>query len=193
MPFGRKSKLAGPVSTVAGKADLSSAQHVLLDQVLGMCCESHNAVLEAWRYQYRWHQSRHKHDDVKLGDVYDDGRIAGGRGVLHAQFSEFRDTETPTLCGEGLLWSDLAHQIGRGLINRFDKARIAFFERCEQKKQGVKIKAGYPRFESRSRWRSIVDDPDPSMVKAPDETCGWWKLQIKGLGVIKFRPSDEVV
>ena len=29
------------------------------------------------------------------------------------------------------------------------------------------------------------------MVKAPDETCGWWKLQIKGLGVIKFRPSNE--
>ena len=29
------------------------------------------------------------------------------------------------------------------------------------------------------------------MVKAPDESCGWWKLQIKGLGVIKFRPSNE--
>ena len=29
------------------------------------------------------------------------------------------------------------------------------------------------------------------MVKAPDETCGWWKLRIKGLGVIKFRPSNE--
>ena len=53
MPFGRKSKLAGPVWTVAGKADLSSAQHVLLDRVLGMCCELHNAVLEAWRYQYQ--------------------------------------------------------------------------------------------------------------------------------------------
>ena len=50
MPFGRKSKLAGPVWTVAGKADLSSAQHVLLDRVLGMCCELYNAVLEAWRY-----------------------------------------------------------------------------------------------------------------------------------------------
>ena len=82
MPFGRKSKLAGPVWTVAGKADLSSAQHVLLDRVLGMCCELYNAVLEAWRYQYQWHQSRHKYDDMELGDVYDDGRIAGGRGVF---------------------------------------------------------------------------------------------------------------
>ena len=129
---------------------------------------------------------------MKLGDVYDDGRIAGGRGVLHAQFSEFRDAGTPTCGGEGLLWSDLAYQVGRGVINRFDKARTAFFERCEQKKQGARIKAGYPRFKSRSRWRSIVvDDPAPSMVKAPDETCGWWKLEIKGLGVIKFRPSNE--
>ena len=65
-------------------------------------------------------------------------------------------------------------------------------ERCEQKKQGARIKAGYPRFKSRSRWRSIVvDAPDSSMVKAPDETCGWWKLCVKGLGVIKFRPSNE--
>ena len=79
------------MKTFAGKADLSSAQHVLLDRVLGMCCELYNAVLEAWRYQYQWHQSRHKHDEVKLGDVYDDGRIAGGRGVLYAQFSELRD------------------------------------------------------------------------------------------------------
>ena len=90
------------------------------------------------------------------------------------------------------MWSDLAYQIGRGVINRFDKARSAFFERCEKKKQGARIKAGYPRFKSRSRWRSIVvDAPQPSMVKAPDETCGWWKLRIKGLGVIKFRPSNE--
>ena len=131
VPFGRKSKLAGPVWTVAGKADLSSAQHVLLDRVLGMCCELYNAVLEAWRYQYQWHQSRHKYDDVKLGDVYDDGRVAGGRGVLYAQFSELRSDGTPTLGGEGLLWSDLSVLIGRGVINRFDKARTAFFERCE--------------------------------------------------------------
>ena len=90
------------------------------------------------------------------------------------------------------MWSDLAHQVGRGVINRFDKARQRFFERCEKKKQGARIKAGYPRFKSRSRWRSIViDDPQPSMVKAPDETCGWWKLRVKGLGVIKFRPSNE--
>ena len=192
MPFGRKSKLAGPVWTVAGKADLSSAQHVLLDRVLGMCCELYNAVLEAWRYQYQWHQSRHKYDGVKLGDVYDDGRVAGGGVCCTPSFSELRDDRTPTLGGEGLLWSDLSVLIGRGVINRFDKARTAFFERCEKKKQGARIKAGYPRFKSRSRWRSIVvDDPAPSMVKAPDETCGWWKLWIKGLGVIKFRPFNE--
>ena len=191
MPFGQKSRLHGPVWTVAGTADLSAAQHARLDQVLGMCCDLYNALLEAWRGQYRWHQTRHRYDDVQLGDVYDSGRVCGDRGVLHAQLSEMRNTETPT-CDGGSLWSDLSFLIGRGVINRFDKARSAFYDRCKQQQQGAKIKVGYPRFKPRSRWRSIViDDPQPAMVKAPDQTCNRWKLQIKGLPVVKFRPFNE--
>ena len=191
MPFGQKPKLHGPVKTVAGTADLTAAQHVHLDQVLGMCCDMYNALLEAWRGQYRWHQTRHRYDGVALGDVYGSGRIAGDRGVLYAQLSEMRNTET-VATGGGLLWSELSSRIGRGVINRFDKARAAFYDRRKQQKQGTKIKAGYPRFKPRARWRSIIiDDPEPSMVKTPAETCSRWKLCVKGLPVVKFGPHNE--
>ena len=191
MPFGQKSKLRGPVWTVAGTADLSAAQHVHLDQVLGMCCDMYNVLLEAWQCQYRWHQTRHAYDGVDLADVYDDGRVCGDRGVLYAQLSEMRNTETPTT-GGGLLWSDLSIELGRSVINRFDQARTDFYSRCKQQQHGAKTKAGYPRFKPRSQWRSItIDAPKPSMVKAPDETCNRWKLRVKGLPAVKFRPHNE--
>ena len=192
MPFGQKSKLRGPVKAVAGTADLTAAQHVHLGLVLGMCCDMYNALLEAWQGQYRWHQTRHAYDDAALGDVYDQGRVCGDRGVLYAQLSEMRNTETPNTDGDRPLWSDLSIEIGRGVINRFDQARTDFYSRCKQQKQGAEIKAGFPRFKPRSRWRSIIiNDPSPSMVKPPDETCNRWKLHVKGLPVVKFRPHNE--
>ena len=164
-----------------------------LDGVLGLCCELYNALLESWQYQYRWHRSRHAYDGVKLGDVYDADRVCGDRGVLYAQFSELRRAESrDSDGGGGLLWSDLAVQVGRGVINRFDKARAAFYTRCDLRERGARIRAGYPRFKPRSRWRSvIIDDPKPSMVKRPDGATRRWRLQVKGLGTIKFTPHNE--
>ena len=193
MPFGRKPKLSGPLWTVSGTADLTSAQHRIVDIVLGMCCEFYNALLESWRGQYRWHRARHEFDGVKVGHVYDEGLICGDRGALYAQFGEMRRGEKrPIGGGDDLLWSDLSVNVGRGVIDRFDKARAAFFGRCAQRKQGARVQAGYPRFKQRSRWRSIaIPDASGSMVKPPDSECGRWRLRVKGLGTIKFDPHNE--
>ena len=99
MPFGRKPKLQGPLWTVVGTADLTAAQHRVVDTVLGMCCEFYNALLESWRGQYRWHQSRHGFDGVKVADVYSKGRVCGDRGALYSQFSEMRRSEQPQVVG----------------------------------------------------------------------------------------------
>ena len=193
MPFGRSSKLWGPVWTSAGTADLSPAQHVRLDRMLGMCCELHNALLESWQYQYRWQRSRHAYDGVKMGDVYDAGCACGDRGVLYAQFGDLRFSESRhSDGGGGLFWSDLAVQVGRGAINRFDRARAAFYTRCDLREQGARIGAGYPRFKPRSRWRSvIINDPKPSVIKPSDDVHRRWRLRINGLGTIKFATHNE--
>ena len=192
MPFGRKPKLQGPLWTVVGTADLTAVQHRIVDTVLGMCCELYNALLESWRGQYRWHQSRHGFDGVKVADVYNKGRVCGDRGTLYSQFSEMRHSEQPLDGEDGLLWSDLSANVGRGVIDRFDKARAAFYDRCKQRKNGARAKVGYPRFKQRSRWRSIaIPDASESMVKPPDSGCGRWRLRVKGLGTIKFDPHNE--
>ena len=194
MPFGRKPKLRGPLWTVNGTADLTTAQHRIVDSVLGMCCELYNALLESWRGQYAWHQSRHAYDGMRLADVYDRGRICGDRGTLYGQFGEMRRSEQhpPDDDTDAPLWSDLSVNIGRGVIDRFDKARASFYDRCAQRKEGRRIKAGYPRFKSRRRCRSIaIPDASESMVRPPDDTCGRWKVAVKGLGTIKFTPHNE--
>ena len=66
--------------------------------------------------------------------------------------------------------------------------------RCKQRNNGARIKAGYPRFQPRSRWRSItIPDASPSMVRPPDSVCGRWKLAVKGLGGIRFDPRNLMV
>ena len=154
-----------------------------------MGCEFYNALLESWQNQWKWHQRARRYDGVELSDVYDRGCIAGDRGTLYGQFSEMRNGEPAA--EDGLRWSGLAIQIGRGVIDRFDKARSSFHGRCEAKQEGKGIKAGYPRFKSSRRWRTIeIPAPSPGMVQPPAGDAKWWKLRVKGLGVVKFVPCD---
>ena len=157
-----------------------------------MCCDMYNALLESWRNQWRWFQRDHAHDGTHITDMYDPGRIVGDRGTLYGQFAELRNTETDNAASNGeVLWGDLAVQVGRGVINRFDKTRTSFFQRCKAKQQGKNIKAGYPRFKPWQRWSTIeIPAPDPGMIKPPADGGTWWRLQVKGLGTIRFKPYN---
>ena len=193
MPFGKNSTLPGPIWTAACRADLTAAQHTRLEVVSAMSAELYNALLEAWRGQHRWHTARHRHDGLRVEDVYDKTCIAGDRGTLYGQFALLRQTETHRAAGgEAVLWSGLASQIGRGVIDRFDDARRRFYQRCKLRNQGARVKVGYPRFKPGRSWSTItIPDPKPSMVKPPDEQSGRWRLCVKGLGTIRFNPYNE--
>ena len=175
-----------------GRAKLSPQQHRRISIVQCMCCGMYNALQDSWRNQWRWHQRLHAHDDVRLDDTYDPGRIVGSRGVLYGQFAELRNTETRNAASGGeVLWSDLAIQIGRGVIDRFDKTRSSFYQRCKDRKQGKNTNAGFPRFKPWQRWSTIeIPAPRPGMIKPPTNGGTWWRLQVKGLGVIKFKPFN---
>ena len=179
--------------TSVGRAKLSPQQHRRVAVVQRMSCDMYNALLEAWRNQWLWHQRHHAHDGTKLDDAYDAGRIVGDRGTLYGQFAELRNTETGNAASNGdVLWADLALQIGRGVIDRFDKTRSSFYRRCKARKQGKNIKAGYPRFKPWQRWSTIeIPGPKPGMVKPPAADGTWCKLKVKGLGTIRFRPFNE--
>ena len=70
--------------------------------------------------------------------MYDPAMICGDRGTLYGQFAEYRRIEEHNYASrDGVLWGDLAVQIGRGVINRFDKARSSFYGRCKAKREGA--------------------------------------------------------
>ena len=191
MPF-QKTPLKGPCWVADGRAKLSPQQHRRVAVVQRMSCELYNALLESWKNQWLWHQRNHRYDNVTVPDIYDKVRIAGNRGTLYEQFAEYRKTETHnTASNSGVLWNDLSYEIGRGVVNRFDKARASFYQRCNAIKQGSNIKAVYPRFKPQQQWTTIdITAPRQDMLQPPTNGGKWWKLRVKGLGVIKFVPFN---
>ena len=73
----------------------------------------------------------------------------------------------------------------RGVLSRLDKAYKSFFRRVKAKE-----KAGFPRFKSRKRWRTIeINDRAWSMLKREGNKL---VLKIKGLPRIVVKPSREL-
>ena len=73
----------------------------------------------------------------------------------------------------------------RGVISRLDKAYKSFFRRVKAKE-----KAGFPRFKSSRRWRTIeINDQCWRMLKKQGDKL---VLKIKGLPRIEVRPSREL-
>ena len=73
----------------------------------------------------------------------------------------------------------------RGVLSRLDKAYKSFFRRV-----GTKEKAGFPRFKSGRRWRTIeINDQAWRMLRREGNKL---VLKIKGLPRIEVKPSREL-
>ncbi len=73
----------------------------------------------------------------------------------------------------------------RGVLSRLDKAYKSFFRRVKAKE-----KAGFPRFKSRRRWRTIeINDQCWRMLKREGNKL---VLKVKGLPRIEVKPSREL-
>ena len=73
----------------------------------------------------------------------------------------------------------------RGVLSRLDKAYKSFFRRVTAKE-----KAGFPRFKSSRRWRTIeINDQCWRMLKREGSKT---VLKIKGLPRIEVKPSREL-
>jgi len=73
----------------------------------------------------------------------------------------------------------------RGVLSRLDKAYKSFFRRVK-----IKEKAGFPRFKSRKRWRTIeINDQCWRMLKREGNKI---VLKVKGLPRIEVKPSREL-
>ena len=87
-------------------------------------------------------------------------------------------------------WARLDTKVGRGVLRRFDRAVKAFYKRVGEGK------AGYPRFKSSRRWRSVeIPDASVSMLIAPNTqknpSARWWKLRVKGVPRIRIEDKHD--
>ena len=156
----KKTELEGPMWTAKSTGDLTAAQHRTLDIVLRMCCQLYNAILEAWKYQWKWYRRDHSCDDTTQSDIYDPGRIVGDLGTLYAQLQEFRNNEQEPAEGM-LLWRDIAIQIGRG-CHRPLRRRPAIILRPMQSPQ---------------QRREYQEDRIPAIQDTPD-VIGQWRYPL---------------
>ena len=156
-------------------ASLSSGQHDRLQEIFYNSAELYNALLESWKGTYKWHQRIHEHDDVKppSRSYYDEA----------AMFARMRK--------EHPFWKDIASNVGRGVLTRFDKTISDFYTRCRTPGR----KPGYPRFKSSRRWRSIeIVGAWPHQLRKPltkkNQSSRWWRLDVKGVPRIRFLDKD---
>ena len=143
-----------------------------------MCAELYNSALESWKGTYAWWREHHP----DLDDQFPAERQMSKYDLLK-EFTGVR-SDLPE-------WERLSVQVGRGVLCRFDRARSAFYQRCEKGR-----KPGYPRFKSSRRWRTIeIPDAAPSMVVPPDasqnQSSVWWRLAVKGLPRLRFRDKGH--
>ena len=82
-------------------------------------------------------------------------------------------------------YAGISVQVFRGVVGRIDKAYKSFFRRVESKE-----KAGFPRFKSSRRWRTIeINDQCQHMLKREGNKI---VLKIKGFSQIELKTSGEL-
>ena len=107
----------------------SAEQEKLLIKQLNMCRELYNAFLQQRIYAYR-----------------------SGRHVGYNQ----QAMEMPGIKSALPEYRIVHSQVLQDVARRADKAYQNFYRRVMEKKAGKRIKAGFPRFKSAERYRSIT-------------------------------------
>ena len=160
--------MGSQVTTLRVTAKCSPGQHRRLDEILGWSAEMYNALLESWKGTYAWWK---EHNPAEDGTFPRDRDMS--RYDLFKMFTQVR--------AEDARWAGLDTRVGRGVICRFDRTRRAFYDRCNMGR-----KAGFPRFKSYRRWRSIeIPGATPSMLSEPGNGR-WWRLRVKGVPSVRF-------
>ena len=168
---------------------LPKSGYAQLDDVLRECSVLYNASLQEWRDAYSIHVGwkhlidRETDKRVRTKDDVDwvyipqrSKRIDANPPTYYDQLKEFT-----VVRADDSYWNNLDANIGRGVIQRLERAKNAFFRRV---KEGDK--PGYPRFKSARRWRTIeMAMVRPGMVKNG-------KVKIKGLPPIAIPEKREL-
>ena len=129
-----------------------------MDEAFRECARLYNAALEHWQTAWK-------------------------RGHSVSLYEQYR--ELTNIRHDDEYWNGVSVEIGRGVLRRLDRARRAFYRRCNSGEE-----PGYPRFRSSRRWKTIeIAQPAASMVT---DKRGKWVVRVKGLPILVIKPRREL-
>ena len=168
---------------------LAKAGYEELDGVLARCARLYNAALQEWRDSYSVHAGYVHALDPMTGKrklrkdgsdyLYNELRVKRKDANPPTYYDQLKEFTLVRADDES--WSSLDVNVGRGVLQRLERAKNAFFRRV---KAGEK--AGYPRFKSGRRWKTI----EMAMVRPGMVRNG--EVRIKGLPVIRIPSKREL-
>ena len=159
---------------------LSKAGYDQLEGVLRQCATLYNAGLQEWRDAYSAHigvtgiWSDRKQDWFYVERR--EKRAVPGHSTHYDQLKEFTGVRA-----DDPFWNNLDVNLGRGVLQRLERAKNAFFRRVKAGET-----PGYPRFKSGRRWKTI----EMAMVRPGMVRHG--QVRIKGLPVIEIPSKREL-
>ena len=106
-----------------------------IDNILDLSHKLYNAMLEQRKMAYELNKDFH--EDLKVNYNTQSTELS----ELKNEFPEYRE---------------IYSQVLQNVADRLDKAYGNFFRRIKEKKNGKRIKAGFPRFKSRNSYKSIT-------------------------------------
>ena len=146
------------------RAYTTSSGYDRIASVLLNCARLYNSALEEWKYAYR-----HKGHSLS---------------VALSKFDQMKEF-TGVRSDDPEFWGAISVQIGRGVLTRLDRARLAFYKRVERKET-----PGFPRFKSASRWNTIeLPETTEYMVKKKERGH---VIRIKGLPTLRLKKGIEL-
>ena len=168
---------------------LSKSAYAQLDNVLRQSATLYNAGLQEWRDSYSVHAGWQHWADATTNEPV---RTRDGKNwVFIEQRTKRGDVKTPThydqlkeftgVRADDPFWAGLDVNVGRGVLQRLERAKNAFFRRV---KAGEK--PGYPRFKSGRNWRTL----EMAEVRSPMIRNG--TMRIKGLPAIRIPSKREL-
>ena len=151
--------------TYQERAYLTHGKHRRLDEAFRECAHLYNGALKEWRTCPPW---RAAYRQAGIGRTYYDQaqELTGIRAQDH-----FLDS--------------VSIQFGRGVLRRLERAMQSLFRRVRAGE-----KAGYPKFKSGRRWKSIeIAEPTSAVVT---DRRGRWSVKVKELPVLPLRVRRDL-
>ena len=166
------------------RTSLTKLGHHRLTDTFYQCARLYNAEKQHWQETYnayRCEEQRWLIDDDEPGA--DDKKLlkrecSVGLYGHHKRFTEIRKTNE--------FWNGVGVTIGRGVLERLERAKNAFYRRC----RAGEATPGYPKWKAGRRWKTIeVNDPTPGMVT---RKRGKLVVKVKGMPILRIRPQRQL-